>query len=166
MSKQNKPISWIKIGLTCLILWFLLKACGEISGIDDRFYSTEGKEAIQKVNELSETTIIPIDTIKNAHYAHYAKGGMPADPNFHYRFDIDRQVLDSFIKKQKLKADIKGGNCLPESSSQRGVGDWWQPSEVQLKACFRWNAKNTDYYMAFKDLDSKTVQVYIFGYNN
>lgn len=165
MSKQNKLISWLKIGLNCLILWFLLKACGEISGLDDRFYSTEGKEAIQKLNELSKITIIPIDTIKNAHYAHYAKGGMPADPNFHYRFDIDRQMLDSFIKKQKLKAETKGGSCFPESVYQRHVGDWWQPSEVQLKACFIWYATKTHYYMAFKDLDSKTARVYIFGYN-
>jgi hypothetical protein len=166
MSKKNKAISWIKVGLTCLGLWFLLKACGEISGIDDRFYSTEGKEAIQKVSELSKTAIIPIDTIENAYYAHYAKGAMPADPNFHYRFDIDRQVLDSFIRKQKLKADTKGVNCFPMSADRRHVGDWWQPSEVQSKACFHWNVENTDYYMAFKDFDSKAVRVYVFGYNN
>ena len=109
---------------------------------------------------------ISIDTIKNAHYAHYAKGSMPADPNMHYRFDIARQALDSFIKKQKLKTDPKGGNCFPRSAYQRDVGDWWQASEVQSKACFTWNAGNTEYYMASKDLDSKTAQVYIFGYNN
>jgi hypothetical protein len=163
MSKQNKPTSWIKIGLTCLSLWFLLKACGGLLGIDDRFDSSEGNAAVQTIGEDMK---IPIDTIKNAYYASYAKSAMPADPNMHYRFDIDRQVLDSFIKKQKLKSNTKGGNCFPRSSDRRHVGDWWQPSEVQSKACFTWNAENTDYYMAFKDLGSKTVQVYIFGYNN
>lgn len=163
MSKQNKPISWIKIGLNCLCLWLLLKACGGMLGIDDRFDSSEGNAAIQTIGEDMK---IPIDTIKSAHYAIYAKGAMPADPNMHYRFDINRQVLDSFIKKQKLKANTKGGSCFTEYSYRRSVGDWWQPSEVQSKVYFTWNAENTDYCMAFKDLDSKTARVYIFGYNN
>jgi hypothetical protein len=163
MSNQTKSTSWIKIGLTCLSLWILLKACGGLLGIDDRFDSSEGNAAVQTIGEDMK---IPIDTIKNAYYASYAKGSMPADPNMHYRFEIEHQVLDFFIRKQKLKADTKGGNCFPRSSNRRHVGDWWQPSEVQSKACFTWNAENTDYYMAFKNLDSKTVQVYIFGYNN
>jgi hypothetical protein len=165
MSKQNKPISWIKIGLTCLILWFLLKACGEISGIDDRFYSTQGKEAIQKVNELSKTAIIPIDTIKNAYYAHYAKGAMPADPNFHYRFDIDRQVLASFIKKKEFVRMTEDNVCI-NATSHRTIGGWWQPSEIKSKTCFKWSENSTDYSLKFNDIDRNNVRVYIFGYNN
>jgi hypothetical protein len=163
MSKQNKRFSWIKLGLTCLILLILLKACGELLAIDDRFDSSQGNAAIQEIGEHMK---IPTETIKAADSAIYTKGAMPADLNMHFRFDIDRQVLDSFISKQKLNTDPKGGNCFPKSSNRRRVGDWWQPSEVQSKACFTWNTENTDYYLAFKDLDSKTARVYIFLYNN
>jgi hypothetical protein len=162
MSKQNKSISWIKIGLTCLGLWIFLKACGGFLGIDDRFASSEGNEAIQTIGEDIK---IPIDTIKNAYYAHYAKGSMPADPNMHYRFEVDRQVLASFLKKNKFKETETENGCIA-SSSRRPIGDWWKPSEIKSKSCFSWNKDSTDYSMKFDDIDSKKVKVYIFGYNN
>jgi hypothetical protein len=163
MSKQNKRASWIKIGLTCLGLLILLKACGELLKIEDRLDRSEGNAAIQ---EIGEHVKIPTETIETADSAIYTKGAMPADLNMHFRFDIDRQVLDSFMNKHKLKAEATGGSCFPKSSYRRYVGDWWQPSEVQSKTCFTWNVENTDYYLAFKDLDNKTARVYIFLYNN
>ena len=163
MSKQNKRASWIKIGLTCLSLLLLLKACGGLLKIEDRLDRSEGNAAIQEIGEHMK---IPTETIKTAYDAIYIKGAMPADLNMHFRFDIDRQVLDSFMNKQKLKAAPTGGNCFPKSAYRRYVGDWWQPSEVQSQACFTWNVENTDYYLAFKDVDSKTARVYIFLYNH
>lgn len=163
MSKQTKQNFWIKIGLTCLGLLLLMKACGALFKIEDRLDSSTGIVAIQTIGGNMK---IPIDTMKNAYYTIYSRGTMPVDLNMHYRFDIDRQVLDAFIKKHKFKADPKSRACFPKSSSRRNAGTWWQPAEVRSPACFTWDVESTDYYMVVKDLDGKTARVYIFGYNN
>lgn len=147
-----------------LSLLTLLTACGGLFKIEDRLDSSAGNVAIETIGRNMK---IPIDTMKNAYYTIYSRGTMPVDLNMHYRFDIDRQVLDAFIKKQKLQAVTKGGDCFPKSSSRRQAGDWWQAAEIRSQAaCSMWHVDSTDYYLTRKDLDSKTARVYIFGYNN
>jgi hypothetical protein len=48
---------------------------------------------------INKDLSISSSTLKNAYYAHYAKG-FPADPNMHYRFEVDRQILNDFIGKK------------------------------------------------------------------
>jgi hypothetical protein len=170
MSEQESPKSkagiyfsfLIKLGLICLSPLFFWVACGRVIGLDDAFYSVEREAAARKISEHIK---IPIETLDNTHYAHYAKGFMPADPNMHYRFEVNSQVLASFLKNNKFKKTEAKNNCIA-SSSYRPIGDWWKPAEIQSKTCFRWNRNSTDYSMKFDDIGSGKVKVYIFGYNN
>jgi hypothetical protein len=153
----------LTVGTLGLGLWRFGTRSATFVDIDYRSSSVEGAEAVKRINE---DIGIPIDTLNNANYAIYPKGGVPADPNIHMRLEVDRQILDAYIKNHRLKPIMVDGEGCIYRSQQHSVGDWWQPSKIRSDVCFSWSKRGTDYNLTFEALTAKRARVYVFGYNN